>query len=95
MDDNRSFAPTAGVRTAPWRRPAANIRRMILRSHHRVSHEQVADYLGRVRLPGQPPVAEANLFVRLVVASLGIKAATYNDLTAGATQRIKISFVSC
>ena len=61
------------------------MKRMILGTHHWVSHKHLDDYLAEFTYRADRRRLEANLFDRLVVAALGSKAVTYKELTAGAT----------
>ena len=62
-----------------------NMKRMILGTHHWVSHKHVDDYLAEFTYRANRRWLEAERFDRLVVAALNGKAVTYKDLTAGAT----------
>ena len=74
------------VQTFPWIHTfIANMKRMILGTHHWVSHRHVDNYLAEFTYRANRRWLEADLFDRLVVAALGTKAVTYKDLTAGAT----------
>ncbi len=74
------------AQTFPWIHTfIGNMKRMILGTHHWVSHKHVDDYLAEFAYRANRRWLEANLFDRLVVAALDSKAVTYKDLTAGAT----------
>ena len=61
------------------------MKRMILGTHHWVSHKHVDDYLAEFTYRANRRWLEANLFDRLIVAALDGKAVTYKELTTGAT----------
>jgi hypothetical protein len=74
------------VQTFPWIHTfIGNMKRMILGTHHWVSHKHVDDYLAEFTYRANRRWLEANLFDRLVIAALDSKAVTYKDLTTGAT----------
>ncbi len=74
------------VQTFPWIHTfIGNMKRMILGTHHWVSHKHVDDYLAEFTYRANRRWLEANLFGRLIVAALDGKAVTYKELTAGAT----------
>ena len=74
------------VQTFPWIHTfIGNMKRMILGTHHWVSHKHVDDYLAEFTYRANRRWLEANLFDRLIVAALGTKAVTYKELTAGVT----------
>ncbi|MFH1108510.1 MAG: hypothetical protein V1790_04830 [Planctomycetota bacterium] len=55
------------------------------RLHLWVSPNHVDDYFAKFTYRARRRWLEANLFDRLVEAAIGCKAATYKELTAGAT----------
>ena len=74
------------VQTFPWIHTfIGNMKRMILGTHHWVSHKHVDDYLAEFTYRANRRWLEASLFDRLVVAALDSKAVTYKELTTGAT----------
>ncbi len=74
------------VQTFPWIHTfIGNMKRMILGTHHWVSHKHVDDYLAEFTYRTNRRWLEASLFDRLVVAALDSKAVTYKELTTGAT----------
>jgi len=74
------------VQTFPWIHTfIGNMKRMILGTYHWVSAKHVDDYLAEFTYRANRRWMEADLFDRLVAAALDSKAATYQELTTGAT----------
>ena len=81
-----SGSKRGGVQTFPWIHTfIGNMKRMILGTHHWVSHRHLDDYLAEFTYRANRRWLEANLFDRLVIAALDSKAPTYKELTTGAT----------
>lgn len=73
------------VRVFPWLHTfIANMKRMILGTHHWVSARHVDDYLAEFSYRNNRRWQEANLFDHLIAAALECKAVTGKELTTGA-----------
>jgi hypothetical protein len=63
----------------------ANMKRMLLGTHHHVSPKHLADYLAEFAYRANRRWMEARLFDRLLVAAVNSKAVTYRQLITGAS----------
>jgi len=62
----------------------SNLKRMILGTHHSVSPKHLAGYLAEYTYRANRRWTEANLFDRLLVAAVSVKALTFRQLVTGA-----------